>query len=57
MLSRSLRGVFPFRSECLEAMFEPGFQREFHSPQEVFNAIEPIISDLERRLTNAETST
>jgi hypothetical protein len=50
LLSRALRGRYPFRSEVFAAFIEPRLPEQFFSAQEVFAAVEPIVNELERRL-------
>jgi restriction system protein len=50
LLSRALRGIYPFKSEALAALIQSDLPEQFHSAQEVFTVVEPIVDDLERRL-------
>jgi restriction system protein len=56
VLSRAFRGVYPFNTEVLSALFISDFQTLFNSPEEVVAAVEPLLSDLEKKLDNYEAS-
>jgi hypothetical protein len=56
LLSRAFRGRYPFNSEVLAALVEPGLPQKFCSAQEVFAAVEPIVNELERRLNVYEAT-
>ncbi|MBR2819711.1 MAG: restriction endonuclease [Reyranella sp.] len=56
VLSRALRGSYPFRSEAIEAILQPQFPTEFESPAEVVSTLEPLISELEDKLNAYEAT-
>jgi hypothetical protein len=54
VLSRAFRGLYPVRSETPLAAIAADPPRQFGSPAEVVMQLEPMISELEDRLTNCE---
>jgi hypothetical protein len=56
LLSRAFRGRYPFKSEAIGALVEPGLPERFSSAQEVFTVVEPIVSELEHRLKECEAA-
>jgi len=50
LLSRAFRGIYPVRSEAISAFTTPGFPQQFDSPEEVIVVVEPMVSELEKRL-------
>lgn len=54
LLQRSYRGRFPFSSDTLEALCEPGIPEQFHTKQEVFEFAEPLVAELEGLLDVGE---
>ncbi|SJZ93759.1 Restriction endonuclease [Trichlorobacter thiogenes] len=54
LLSRAFRGVYPFNTEAIMALLIPSFQTVFNSPNEVVDAVEPLVSELEQKLVAYE---
>lgn len=50
LLSRSFRNIYPFQSESLVTFATPGLPEYFNSPDEVFEVVEPLITELEGKL-------
>lgn len=56
LLSRALRDLYPFQSEVIGALIIPGLPENFSSPQEVVAVVEPMITELEKKLGAYEAS-
>lgn len=56
LLSRAFRGRYPVKSEVLAAIATPGLPAQFNSPEEVVAAVEPMVNELEKKLSAYETS-
>lgn len=56
LLLKAFRGAYPIKSDTLAALTTPGFERQFESAEDVFSAVEPLISDLEAKLRQAEAN-
>lgn len=56
LLSRAFRGLYPFRSEVFAAFVTPGLPEYFNSAEEVVAAVEPLIGELENKLSAYKTS-
>jgi restriction system protein len=54
-LSRALRGMYPFHCEALAGFMYAQFKDEFRSAEQVIAVVEPMITELEGRLTASET--
>ena len=54
LLSRGLRGRFPVESDFLYSSSVSHLPREFASAEEIVDSVEPLVIDLERRLTICE---
>jgi hypothetical protein len=50
LLTRAFRGVYPFRSEAIEAFMLFGRDKYFESPKEIVDLVEEKISELEAKL-------
>jgi hypothetical protein len=57
LLSRAFRGSYPFKSEVLAVPIQRNLPEQFSSAEEVFTAVEPIVDDLERRLSAFRATT
>ncbi len=55
LLSSAFRRRYPFQFDGLFSNILPNLPKEFSSPKEVFEALEPIVNELERRLSETET--
>ena len=55
LLTRSFRGVYPFKPESIQSLVLLGREREFGSAREVLDTLTPLIEELENKLTNAES--
>jgi restriction system protein len=51
LLSRAFRGTYPLQSDSLLAHVMLGPQKQFNSPGEVISTVEPLIQELEGKLT------
>jgi len=56
LLSQAFRGLYPFKCESLRALVQPGFPEQFGSPEEVVAVAEPMIFELEQKLSAYEAS-
>jgi len=59
LLSEAFRRRYPFKFDGYFLFVIPNSRlefKEFNSPKDVFEIVEPIVSDLERRLTKAEAA-
>ena len=54
LLSRAFRGLYPFSGETLSSLVEPSLPEKFRTPEEVFVSVEPMVAELERRLSECE---
>jgi restriction system protein len=54
LLTRALRGNYPFRGDALQSLVEFGKDRQFSNPEEVIAAIEPMVQELEEKLAIAK---
>lgn len=54
LLTKAFRGTYPIQSETLEALVVPGFLRQFATAEDVVGVLEPMISELETKLTECE---
>jgi restriction system protein len=50
LLSRAIRGLYPFKTEALTALVTPGLPEQFNLPEEVVAVVEPLVSELEQKL-------
>ncbi len=55
VLALAFRGSYPFEIDGLSAVAVLGDHRQFDTPQEVLALVEPIVADVEARLTACET--
>ena len=55
VLSRGFREKYPITSDYLNNPMFNDLPKEFHSPQEIAQIIEPLVSELEEKLSNYET--
>jgi len=55
VLSRAFRGLYPVTSETQLAATASDLPRQFGSPTAVVTQLEPMVSELEGRLTNCES--
>jgi restriction system protein len=51
LLLKALREAYPIRSETLNALCTPGFQQQFETPQQLMCALEPVVHELEIKLS------
>ncbi len=56
LLARAFRGSYPIKSEDMRTFVFPSLSTEFYSSQELATAMEPMVTDLEERLTACESS-
>lgn len=56
ILSRAFRGLYPFESEVLVPSFPHGLPEQFNSPEDVVDAVEPMVDELEKKLGAYEAS-
>lgn len=54
LLSRSFRGLYPFTTEILAALVSPGLSGPYNSPEEVVAVVEPMVNELEKKLSGYE---
>jgi restriction system protein len=55
LLGKALRGTYPFVLESMQGYAIFGEDRQFASATEILAVVEPMIVDLERRLSSCET--
>jgi restriction system protein len=56
LLSRAFRDLYPFKSEVLAVSILLGLSKEFNSAEEVIATIEPMVTELEKKLDTYEAS-
>lgn len=56
LLSRAFRGLYPVKSEVFAAVTTPRLPEQFNSPEEVVAVVEPMVNELEKKLSAYETS-
>ena len=56
LLSRAFRGLYPFKSEVLAVFVTPELPEYFNSAEEVVAVVEPLIDELEEKLSAYEDS-
>lgn len=54
VISRAIRGSFPFKCQHMAAFILAPLAREFTSSEDALACVEPLVEDLERRLTASE---
>jgi restriction system protein len=54
LINRAFRGVYPFGLDSLQALVAFGKDRRFQSPEEVVVTVEPLVQELESKLTEVE---
>jgi restriction system protein len=54
VLSKAFRRRYPFKFDDLIAFVLPNFPKDFSSPKNVFDILEPLVSELERKLHEDE---
>lgn len=55
LLSRAFRGLYPVKTEVLIALTIPEFPDHFNSHEEVVAVVEPLVGELENKLSASET--
>ena len=55
LLTRAFRGIYPFQSETLEALYLFGRDKSFESPKEVVDLVEIKISEIETKLDDYDS--
>jgi len=56
VLSRTFRGIYPFSSETVGVFTLSNFPAEFTSPEQVVLTLEPLVMELENKLSLCEAS-
>ncbi len=56
LLSQAFRGLYPFKCESLQALVQTGFPEQLGSPEEVVAVVEPMVFELEQKLSAYEAS-
>lgn len=56
-LSRAFRGVYPYKVDALPILDDAELAKAFESPESVVATLEPIIQELERKLSECEAAT
>jgi hypothetical protein len=51
LLSRAFRGLYPILTDTVALLVDPGLPKEFASPEQIFVAVEPMILELEMKLS------
>lgn len=54
VISRAIRGSFPFKCQHLAAFILAPLAQDFNSTEDVLTRVEPLVEDLEHRLTASE---
>lgn len=54
LLLKAFRGAYPVECESLAALFMHGFPRHFNTVEQLFSAVEPLVSELELKLSAFE---
>ncbi len=54
VISRAIRGSFPFKCQHVAAFILAPLAREFNSTEDALARVEPLVEDLEHRLTASE---
>lgn len=54
LLNRAFRGVYPFSPTTVRGLLTFGKDRQFQTPEEVVEVVQPFLTELEGKLTQAE---
>lgn len=56
LVSRAFRGTYPVDSNTLGGLAAVGLARQFATAEEIVSFVEPMVADLEEKLTTCETN-